>query len=736
MIVDTLESICQVQQQQQQQPHAIPLDPFRSFENHQGESTPFWNGDEQIGNTDEAPLMPIENESAHKHVPVNELDNAAISTTMNSPTAKPSIDTQPRSQESPVNAMGTTSVGYHRVQLDSEAFYGQSSAASFFNQVHEVFYCRTSKSPYQLFAPPATRSQNHNDTQSFSQSSEMDSFDDCSLPPRTTADKLLDLYRRRVYGLYPFIHWQTLLNGYKRLWDPEPPVFQIPDGIGLGASDCALPIFYAALNIMLALGLQFSDESFEKREAMSKVFFRRARRLFQIDVLDDGNLGLVQALLILAQYLQSTNLPNRCWNIVGLACRVAQALGLHLQEGDESRSQLALEIRRRTWHGCVLLDTVLSMTLGRPATTSYKSAVPLPRSIDDEYLVLGNSSCVQPEKTFARTTFFVQTLSLNKILSEVLSKVYNPWNEVVRSEDGLDERSSNNMIGVIVELDAKLVEFEQDLPGTFRWDRVDPEHLRPESLVQLQRNVLAERFFLIRGLLYRPMFVNLCRREVLQPISNRVRTNGLKASVNLFSVFGRHCSTTCIESAQQLIHLVYMTADALGTGGGAWWYNLYYTFTSALVLILSDLFPSSRTAITNDNLARSWQQCQDIMTLMCNHSSTARELFRVLQKMQIMIKPDDLSTDSRRQFSYAVFSDSLILPDSNLQDTRNIKFSGSRLDDDHGALNPNIGPVSDLPDLGSNFDPALHMEESGLMDFLWKDCWTFASGVPMTWEGE
>jgi hypothetical protein len=84
------------------------------------------------------------------------------------------------------------------------------------------------------------------------------------------------------------------------------------------------------------------------------------------------------------------------------------------------------------------------------------------------------------------------------------------------------------------------------------------------------------RFFLIRGLLYRPMFISLCLGEIMDTPSSKAPVDGgLKAGVELLSVFGRHSSTACIEAAQRLLRLVHMTADALGTGGGAWWYNLY-----------------------------------------------------------------------------------------------------------------------------------------------------------------
>jgi hypothetical protein len=58
----------------------------------------------------------------------------------------------------------------------------------------------------------------------------------------------------------------------------------------------------------------------------------------------------------MALLLHSTPFPSRCWNAVGMACRLAQGLGLHTESSRTSRPPLETEIRRRTWHGCVILD--------------------------------------------------------------------------------------------------------------------------------------------------------------------------------------------------------------------------------------------------------------------------------------------------------------------------------------------------------------------------------------------
>lgn len=50
----------------------------------------------------------------------------------------------------------------------------------------------------------------------------------------------------------------------------------------------------------------------------------------------------------------------------GLAVRAAFQLGLHSRDLGKLFSPLEQEIRKRAWYGCIINETLLSMTYGRP----------------------------------------------------------------------------------------------------------------------------------------------------------------------------------------------------------------------------------------------------------------------------------------------------------------------------------------------------------------------------------
>lgn len=86
------------------------------------------------------------------------------------------------------------------------------------------------------------------------------------------------------------------------------------------------------------------------------MFYERMKSLVNIDILDSGSLAHVQALLLVATYLQCTPYPRRCWNIVGMAYRMSVGLGLHLGRHSTKLSGIEKEMRWRAWCACVHMD--------------------------------------------------------------------------------------------------------------------------------------------------------------------------------------------------------------------------------------------------------------------------------------------------------------------------------------------------------------------------------------------
>lgn len=84
------------------------------------------------------------------------------------------------------------------------------------------------------------------------------------------------------------------------------------------------------------------------------------------DILDNSSIVNVQALLIYAYSLEleKGTAASKSWNILGLAIRMAQDLGLHRKMGNEEAGRQSetdnVELRRRVFGGCVVADRWIS----------------------------------------------------------------------------------------------------------------------------------------------------------------------------------------------------------------------------------------------------------------------------------------------------------------------------------------------------------------------------------------
>ncbi|CZS96849.1 uncharacterized protein RAG0_06023 [Rhynchosporium agropyri] len=546
----------------------------------------------------------------------------------------------PVSQESPVSAMGAAASTSAQGESNQDNFYGTSSAISLFHQVQSHINQNGSNSATdQAWKSNQRRKSGACYSQQNLEHDSDISAENLSLPPRALADQLLKQYWQRVHCLFPIIHRKSFEARYRQLWEAENHMPREGPwlNVGLGSSFCPTSIFHSALNAMFALGCNFSDLSSAKRSNLTQTFSKRSLDILSSRFLDSGSLALVQALLIVAQYLQSTDLPTRCWNVVGLAIRMAQGLGLYVDPSSTRSSHLENEMRRRTWHGCLMLDVLTGMTLGRPITVSRVNEYPLPLAVDDEFLEAQNSTAA-PGTTFSVNEFFVQVLKLYIIMGEILEQVYGPWDHAhVNGQNGRD-RLKISVTHKIIDLECVLSDYELSIPKKLHWDQGGLEVGDPDELMR-QRNVLHTRFLHLKLLLYRPVFHHLIiRPNGLQQEDTSERSQNLSKSANggplssSLDILTQRYASTCVETAQELIALIGRTMDS--HVGGSWWYAMFYVFSSAMVLLLAEIRLPMEDSRTESALKSSWQECLNILHALSPKYNGAARCAKTLIRMR------------------------------------------------------------------------------------------------------
>lgn len=258
-----------------------------------------------------------------------------------------------------ISAMGATMIGEDQGPISrGNEYYGASSLVSLINGVASPSAPHGARMG-RRGASGTSRPRMNATTASTASSSIMSMLQpQYALPPRRLADELLALYFDNNHIFYPWTHSQTFRKRYDSLWNPSDPLLfdHSNSDVGLGGDACPENIFICALNAMFALGCQFSDYPPAEKDAASATFCERVRGLLQFDLLDNGSIACVQALLLFGLYLQCTNFPERCWNIIGLAYRMAVGLGLQSAVPPEGATPLEIAMRRRVWHACVQMD--------------------------------------------------------------------------------------------------------------------------------------------------------------------------------------------------------------------------------------------------------------------------------------------------------------------------------------------------------------------------------------------
>ncbi|KAL5591122.1 hypothetical protein FOBRF1_014679 [Fusarium oxysporum] len=167
------------------------------------------------------------------------------------------------------------------------------------------------------------------------------------LPPDYEVEALLLAYFSNMGLLFPYVHKQTFMDTYQDLKSQ-------------GFSTSVRRTWLGLLNMILAMATSTASQdsvSSPSRRTSSDVFYRRAQKLCRNQMLRGTTLETAQYLLIITQYLQGTQNSLQTWTIHGLAVKAAFSIGLHSSDILKRFMPLEQEIRKRTWHGCILLDS-------------------------------------------------------------------------------------------------------------------------------------------------------------------------------------------------------------------------------------------------------------------------------------------------------------------------------------------------------------------------------------------
>lgn len=180
------------------------------------------------------------------------------------------------------------------------------------------------------------------------------------LPLRRSADSLVTRYFSRHNLAFPVLHERTFRRQYEKLWDSAPAAC-----CGLCQQRSQGKLLLSTIYALFAYASLFETNQPEQNAIKAKSFFGMAQEVDLLGVLsNEVGIELVQLLLLMAKYLQSTEQLSKFKNISDLTFRMAQSMGLHYSVSEAQKrgllsdpaTQLECEMRARVWYACVLLE--------------------------------------------------------------------------------------------------------------------------------------------------------------------------------------------------------------------------------------------------------------------------------------------------------------------------------------------------------------------------------------------
>lgn len=307
----------------------------------------------------------------------------------------------------------------------------------------------------------------------------------------------------------------------------------------------------ALMNMIFAFTISHRQTSVSAARRYARRHYEIAIALIQSRLLLDWDIEKVQILLLGSRYLQTSNSPDECWNVLGLAIRIAYGLELHRNPGDEF-DYITKEVRKRVWCNLFIFDKLLSMIYGRPSATLATDSTLLPEDLDDSCIEKHRLLYPSPRRP-SSMSFCIQVAKLYRLL-ETASRLGDSGNV-----------KRGNLAFTMASLDEEYEEWYQNVPS----------HLKVQSSIDdpnEQALILALRANMVRILIHRQSLA--FPLHTLSGNSNQEQksaaSGGMKGNMFQFS------RNICVSSAMEIIKLVGMRYQKRADAVGPSWFNLYY----------------------------------------------------------------------------------------------------------------------------------------------------------------
>lgn len=284
-------------------------------------------------------------------------------------------------------------------------------------------------------------------------------------------------------------------------------------------------------------------------------YYQEASRHLSWDILQRGTLSLVQALALLANYLQKRNRPNSGFTLLGVAMNMAQGIGLHRELSGPSITAFTREIRRRVWWTLFIFDSGARVTFGRPTLSLGGVSIQLPRNLNDSDLAVDLDKLPPPQD--------VPTVTSSLIWQTKLARIGNAANDKLLDKHLPDPAT-------MLQLEDRITSWAKSLPKYMREDYNDLAF----DQFDVPRMVLLWRSMHMRIVIHRPFILELIKARRALDFSDH-----------------RMPASRCLFAAEEcVLSIIDFWNNAKSHHGSLVWYACYWLVTAVFVHVTCLLY--------------------------------------------------------------------------------------------------------------------------------------------------
>ncbi|KAL9572035.1 hypothetical protein ACKAV7_003752 [Fusarium commune] len=267
------------------------------------------------------------------------------------------------------------------------------------------------------------------------------------------------------------------------------------------------------------------EAGYATRKAARKAFFQKTRLLHDFDC-EPNQLVVVQALLLMTYWYETSEDQKGAWHWIGVAISLAYTMGLHQDPRTTSMSTARQKLRKRIWWSCFIRDRLIALGLRQPSRIHDGDFnVPMLEEGDFEIEVFPEDNNIFPRKcTIVRDITMQQELAalciakvqLGICIGHVLHSMYSvdirnnsPPENIINSIRMLFPNKKPDNMECFLSINLELVAWAEALPPCCRYTPLMPLDVKDgNATIAVQRTLLHMLYYTIDLTLHRPQLLS------------------------------------------------------------------------------------------------------------------------------------------------------------------------------------------------------------------------------------